>query len=118
MLKNFTKKDDFLGEGIYCDKCEKNCPSTYKSSIYKLPEILVIDFKRFKQEDGWEKIHNEIVFPVDKLDLSEVVKDSSKHLLIIISKISIGDISVRDPVYSLFGVVNHTGTLESGHYTA
>jgi ubiquitin C-terminal hydrolase len=119
MLKDFTRKEEFLKEGIYCENCKEDRLTTYKSSIYKLPEILVIDFKRFKQEEGWEKIYNNILFPVAKLDLSEIVKDSGKCLLmLIINNIFLDDISVEDHVYTLFGVVHHYGTLDCGHYTA
>lgn len=31
---------------------------------------------------------------------------------------SIEDPSTKDPTYSLFAVVNHSGSLNGGHYTA
>lgn len=119
MLQNFLKKETISGNDVYCETCQTNCSSTYSSSIYKLPEILVIDFKRFKQEeDQWKKIDDRITFPINRLDLSELIKDSGKENFKFNKEFQyLDDISVKDPVYTLFGIVSHHGTLTNGHYT-
>jgi ubiquitin C-terminal hydrolase len=34
------------------------------------------------------------------------------------NNLNIEDPSIKDPTYSLFAVVNHSGSLNGGHYTA
>lgn len=71
-----------------------------KILFWSLPNILVIDFKRFNSRNQKNQIL--ITFPLDELDLSEYVigykKDSYK--------------------YELYGVCNHSGNVLGGHYTA
>jgi ubiquitin carboxyl-terminal hydrolase 8 len=71
-----------------------------KILFWSLPNILVIDFKRFNAQ--FQKNQILIDFPFDNLDLSEYVigykKDSYK--------------------YELYGVCNHSGGVMGGHYTA
>ena len=71
-----------------------------KILFWSLPNILVIDFKRFNAQ--FQKNQILIDFPFDNLDLSEYVigykKDSYK--------------------YELYGVCNHSGGVMGGHYPA
>jgi len=68
--------------------------------FWSLPNILVIDLKRFNNR--FQKNQILITFPIDLLDLSNYVigykKDKYK--------------------YELYGVCNHSGGLMGGHYTA
>tara|TARA_B100000902_G_scaffold389513_1_gene436790 strand:+ start:4198 stop:5226 length:1029 start_codon:yes stop_codon:yes gene_type:complete len=69
-------------------------------SFWNLPEILIIDLKRF--DNNIKKINKRIDVPLTNLDLSKYVigYNSDKY------------------VYDLFGVSNHIGNAFSGHYTA
>ena len=62
--------------------------------------MLIISFKRF-QNDG-KKINKLIKFPVDNLDLNDYCIDKRE----------------QNNVFSLYGVVNHYGGYNSGHYKA
>ena len=65
-----------------------------------MPEILVIDLKRF--DNNLKKISKRIDVPTTNLDLSKYVTGYNN----------------AQYVYHLFGVSNHMGSAFSGHYTA
>ena len=73
--------------------------------VFRLPKVLVIQLKRFSY-GKWrkEKINTKIQFP-DELDLKSFVTES-KHESVVNSR------------YKLVGVVNHSGGIDYGHYTA
>lgn len=71
-----------------------------KISFWSLPNILVIDFKRFNSRNQKNQIL--ITFPLDNLDLSNYVIGYKKNSYI----------------YELYGVCNHSGNVLGGHYTA
>lgn len=72
--------------------------------IYRVNKILIIGFKRFKSD---RKIKSLINYP-HILDLSQFI----------LSKGFCNLGRQKDAVYELFAVVNHFGSLLSGHYTA
>ena len=83
--------------------------------IYKSPQYLIIQFKRFKQSnqnikkskilsniyDVTGKNKSFINFPIKNLDLSNYILGSKKK-----------------EVYDLFAITNHYGDLSGGHYTS
>jgi ubiquitin C-terminal hydrolase len=69
-------------------------------SFWSLPNILVIDIKRFNTTMKKNQIM--IDFPLDNLDLSKYIIGYDKSSYI----------------YDLYGVCNHSGSLLGGHYTA
>jgi ubiquitin C-terminal hydrolase len=71
-----------------------------KISFWSFPNILVIDFKRFNSKNQKNQIL--ISFPLDDLDLSKYVIGYKKNSYI----------------YELYGVCNHSGGVQGGHYTA
>jgi len=71
-----------------------------KISYWSLPTILVIAIKRFNSNN--KKLRNLVSFPLNDLDLREYVIGYKKDSYI----------------YDLYGICNHTGTVEGGHYTA
>uniref|UniRef100_A0A914KXT5 ubiquitinyl hydrolase 1 n=2 Tax=Meloidogyne incognita group TaxID=654580 RepID=A0A914KXT5_MELIC len=90
-----------------CSKCGKQefLRSLY---IWRLPEVLIIHIKRFNFEDGQTvKDSRAIDFPIDDLDMRRYIHpaspDSSKETI---------------TLYSLYAIVAHTGTANTGHYTA
>jgi len=68
--------------------------------FWSLPEILIMDLKRFTFNN--KKIHTVVNIPLDKIDLSKYVigyqKDNSK--------------------YQLYAICNHSGSCGGGHYFA
>lgn len=68
--------------------------------FFKLPDILIIDLKRFN--NIMRKNQVMISIPMKHLNLSKYISGYNKHSYI----------------YDLYGVCNHSGTLMGGHYTA
>jgi ubiquitin carboxyl-terminal hydrolase 16/45 len=75
--------------------------------LCELPAVLTIHLKRFQQH-GYrlEKVNKHVNFPL-QLDLSPY---TSKHCTNLVDNANV--------VYSLYGLVEHSGRLNGGHYTA
>ena len=97
----------------YCNICKKHRDVNKKMDIFKTPYYLIIQLKRFKQDDeiGSRSIFNIfnssknstfVDFPINNFDLSKYI----------LSKTNQGT------KYDLIGVVNHYGGSSFGHYTA
>ena len=71
-----------------------------KIQFWSFPNILVIDFKRFNARNQKNQIL--IDFPLNDLDLSKYIIGYKK----------------TSYVYDLYGVCNHSGSSQGGHYTS
>ena len=69
--------------------------------FFNLPNILIIILKRFSI-DGRRRINNTIDIPVTNLDLTKYVNGYNQQLY----------------KYDLFGICNHQGSVNGGHYNA
>ena len=99
-LKLFTKSEEL--KDIQCEKCKKKTLFKKTLEIERLPKYLVIVLKRFKYIlTSPVKITNLIQFPLEDLPLQNYV--SQKNI---------------NYKYNLFGVINHSGSLEGGHYNS
>jgi ubiquitin carboxyl-terminal hydrolase 8 len=96
----------------FCPRCRKHVCALKLIALWSVPDILILHLKRFTFDTCLtsgtmlrSKIDCKVEFPIDNLDLT-------KHVL--------GPIDPdAPPIYSLFGVSEHTGpTANSGHYTA
>lgn len=78
------------------------CTSSSKQYlISQVPAVLILHLKRFQsQRMGFRKVAKHVKYPL-LLDLAPVCTETSKR-----------------KVYSLYGIVEHTGTLHGGHYVA
>jgi ubiquitin carboxyl-terminal hydrolase 8 len=75
--------------------------SINKNTIFwSLPKILIIDIKRFNNNN--RKIHKIISTPFTNVDFTGYIRGYHKETFI----------------YELFGVCNHSGGCQGGHYTA
>lgn len=102
-LKRFTRRE-YLGSSakIKCSKCKSYQESTKQLSMKKLPIVASFHLKRFEHSNRLhKKISTYISFPL-YLDMSPF-------------KVNIDDDGTN---YCLFAVVNHNGSIETGHYTA
>jgi ubiquitin C-terminal hydrolase len=70
------------------------------TQFWKLPETLIISFKRF--DINRNKINNDILFPIDELNLSKYMNGYNSHLY----------------KYELYAIIHHTGNTNGGHYYA
>lgn len=73
-----------------------------KISFWSLPNILIIDLKRWNGGNTNNKNQNNVDIPLNNVDLSKYVKGYN----------------AASYVYDLFGVCNHGGGVHGGHYTA
>lgn len=96
-LIRFIKKEK-LGSDYVCYNCNTKVHATKQLTIKTLPIVLCFHLKRFEQnKDHMVKIDTHLDFPF-QLDMSPYSQTLSKCL------------------YNLFCVVEHKGTMESGHY--
>lgn len=105
-LELFTTEEK-LGpdDMVYCSTCKEHRQSTKKFDLYKLPPILVIHLKRFSYRSRYsrEKLDTLVDYPIHDLDFSSFLKGPPPKI---------------PPIYDLFAVSNHYGSLGGGHYTA
>ena len=97
----YTSTEILQGDNQWYNSKTKTKQDVKKNIVFfNLPDILIIDLKRF---DNFIRKTNTLVdFPVDTLDLSEYVIGYDKQAY----------------VYELYGICNHMGTVMGGHYTA
>jgi ubiquitin carboxyl-terminal hydrolase 2/21 len=100
-IDEFSKKELLTGDNQWYNETTRAKEDVHKQiRFWNFPKILVIMLKRF---DGAGKKTNDLVdFPVSNLDLSKYVEDYSP----------------KKYVYDLYGICNHMGSTDGGHYTA
>ncbi len=82
--------------------------SKQKLEIYKPPNYLIILLKRYNFEQNSKntfsggKNNTYVAYPTDNLDIKEYIVGPEKD----------------KAIYDLYGVIEHYGSLNSGHYTA
>ncbi|KAM3876751.1 ubiquitin carboxyl-terminal hydrolase 8 [Diretmus argenteus] len=103
-LKLFSKEERLTDNNkVFCRHCKAHRDSTKKLEIWKVPPILLVHLKRFSYEGRWkQKLQTSVDFPLDNLDLAQYVIGPRQSL----------------KKYGLYGVSNHYGGLDGGHYTA
>ncbi|KAJ3350727.1 hypothetical protein HDU83_009455 [Entophlyctis luteolus] len=109
--------------------CAKGAESVKHVTIKSLPPILSIQLKRFEHSGQGSKIDTHVRVP-SELDMTPFTTQSMKARMDVRSQSSdvgvsgsIGSFdnlndSVPEHKYVLFAVINHQGSLETGHYTA
>jgi len=106
-IKEFIKEEILTGDNKwFCPHCKEDREAYKKMDIWKAPEILIVHLKRFIQDRRYysSRKNNVLVkFPIDNLDLTEVI---------------IGDKSEEKYIYNLYAISNHSGSTSGGHYTA
>jgi len=104
-LSLFSSEEQLgVNDAWYCSECKDFRQAYKKFDIWTAPQILVVHLKRFSQVHRiWrERLDNLIDFPLDNFDITEYV---------------IGP-KPSPPIYDLFAVSNHFGSMGGGHYTA
>mgnify|MGYP002624441291 FL=1 len=103
---NVLKDDDMW----YCSKCQKHQIAKQKLQIYKAPKYLIVQLKRFNIKKSYDgnsnfsgvKNNTFVNYPVKDLDLTKYIVGPDKS----------------NSKYNLYGVIQHFGSLNGGHYTA
>lgn len=104
-FKTFTSSERMEGANeCYCSQCKKFQPHLKNLSLWRAPPILIVHLKRFHHTElGGRKLTRLVDFPLDQLDLLPFTSSTSDQIK---SK------------YKLYAVINHSGNLGGGHYTA
>lgn len=72
-----------------CNKCEKHVEANKKIDLWNVPEILIIQLKRFKIESNIKSKNNtEIYFPIKELNLNKYLNGDNN-------------------IYNLYAISNH-----------
>ena len=95
--------DDTISDWT-CPKCKSSAAATKRLDIWRLPPVLIIHIQRFHNDGLWMKKQSDVTFPSENLEMSPYVINKEARY--------------RHHQYHLYGVVNHFGSMESGHYTA
>lgn len=111
-FRAYTEEEKLEGnEAYFCPTCKARHSATKALRIHRFPHCLVLHIKRFK---GFNRTHyklsSNVTFPLHGLNLapfSTAVKGASRS-----------DREQPPGLYDLYAVSNHTGSLDSGHYTA
>ncbi len=97
----YVRGEILEGDNAYLNEKTGNKEAVRKYiSFWSLPNILVIDIKRFATNN--RKLQQLVTFPLENLDLSAYVTGYNNNSYI----------------YDLYGVCNHSGGLMGGHYTS
>lgn len=98
-FKSFFNTVSISGKNqLYCQTCEDMMDMETNCSMTKVPPVLVLHLQRFE------------------LDYSTMSYRKNTSRVKIPSKLKVK--SVKDHVYELYAVVNHSGSLHGGHYYA
>ncbi len=116
----FVSLSELTEDNTYnCDKCKKKVNAEKNIKIWKTPDILIIQLKRFNTEvkqlgnryfAQTSKNNAYIKYPME-LDMTKYNPEA-----LIESQTT--QQAVKPILYDLMGVVEHSGALKGGHYTA
>lgn len=112
-LDNFITDEELSEDNkIICDICGIKNQSIKKIQIWKPPQILVIQLKRFVTNSFGQqtaKILNPVVYPVENFDISYYIHQDSPY-------------KTQKNIYNLLGVNVHQeigfGSINHGHYVS
>jgi ubiquitin C-terminal hydrolase len=85
--------------------------------LYQLPDILVIHIKRFNMTARFrEKIRAKVLYPLKGLDMSPFCAGAAGRDSMVANCPT--SVTEGSEIYDLYGVSNHIGGMNGGHYTA
>ncbi|CAG9309972.1 unnamed protein product [Blepharisma stoltei] len=101
-MREFTKAE-FLVDKWFCPKCQTPVSAAKKYDIWKAPPILIIHLKRFIfNRDKRGKVEGLVNYPLEGFDLTKYTASTQREV----------------PLYEAFARIDHSGSLENGHYSA
>lgn len=91
-------------ESFTCDHC-KNKGCNKGTKIWNVPDYLIIQLKRFKNDNGYTSKNTSLVnYPLYDLDMSNYISKDKQDR--------------NNYIYDLYAVNYHSGGLDGGHYTS
>ncbi|KAK3839771.1 MAG: hypothetical protein J3R72DRAFT_370139 [Linnemannia gamsii] len=108
-LNAFVDPELMEGDNAWnCPSCKKPRKATKQLTISRVPDVLLIQLKRFSSDGPFKnKIKAMVQYPINNLDLTKYLpkRPSSQG-------------PPEPAIYDLYAVSNHSGEVSSGHYTA
>ncbi|CAM9276479.1 unnamed protein product [Chrysoparadoxa australica] len=103
-LSSFFRSERLSGQESYdCDRCKCKREAAKTLHLRYAPDVLCIHVKRFRKGYFWtHKLHNGMSFPLEGLDMAPFMEKSNGGPVL----------------YDLICLVEHTGVLSHGHWTA
>lgn len=99
-LETMQKKEDMGKDSLVdCSKCGKKTEREVCYIIEKAPKLFLIQLKRFKTDIDYK------TGTIEKRKVSTMIELKES-------------IAIKDQEFELYGVVNHYGEIDKGHYTA
>ncbi|KAG0092745.1 ubiquitin-specific protease doa4 [Podila epicladia] len=107
-LNNFVEPETMEGDNAWnCPNCKKPRKATKHLTISRVPDVLLIQLKRFSSDGPFKnKIKAMVQYPIHDLDLTKYLPKRA------------GSAPPESAIYDLYAVSNHSGEVSSGHYTA
>jgi ubiquitin carboxyl-terminal hydrolase 8 len=117
-LRSYTQEERLSGDEKWqCPHCKCEREATKQIILTRLPQILVIHFKRFRasKTESARKIHTPIDFPLYGFNMDPFVAQRPQPVVSDDSKV---DPAITPPFsYEAYGVLRHLGnTGNGGHY--
>jgi ubiquitin C-terminal hydrolase len=94
--------------GFKCTNCKSIGRAQKKLDIWRLPRYLIIHLQRFYNNGYLKKRLAEVEFPLDNLQVPSKLKGGRLA----------EDGRSQTSYFQLYGVSNHYGSMDTGHYTA
>lgn len=118
-LERFTRPEH-LGSSakIRCGRCQSYQESTKQLTMKKLPIVCSFHLKRFEHSTRFHKKISSLVSFPQYLDMSPFMSAGRGASSTGTPPLAQTPPPCHDNKYCLFAVVNHSGTIETGHYTA
>jgi len=125
-LEKFVEAETIPGGEWRCSKCKEFQVAEKELAIFRLPQVLVVHLKRFSigtssssglmfggifgggNGGNKSKINTSVKFPIEGFDVKEYLAPESPERTL----------GKNNTLYDLIGVVNHSGSLNGGHYVA
>ena len=94
-------KTEYIDFETICQKCQKKAKHKKEIRISRAPDILILSLQRIDVINNRKKLDYLVNFP-QKLNMYEFMDHDCGH--------------DKDCEYELFGIINHMGSINSGHY--
>lgn len=100
-LQAYLTPESLTGENAWYNEETKEKEDVYmETGFWNIPRVFAVNLSRF--DPLGQKVQHPIDFPINDLDMSSYVSGYNS----------------KDYVYELYGIVNHLGNMNNGHYTA